>query len=89
MIEAPHMGNTERTLGDLFAEIKDEVLELLQTGHSSVPKCRELCVLKEGRHIWSAGIHILGAAYLLLTLALVGLVAVAFWGVPMHGSFPS
>jgi hypothetical protein len=31
MIEAQHRGNAERSVGDLLAEIRDEVFEFLQT----------------------------------------------------------
>lgn len=84
MIEAPQMENTEPTLGDLLGEIRDEVFEFLQTRvQMLVSEVHENFVYSKKAVIYGVlAVTLLFTAYLLLTLALVGLVAVAFWGSP-------
>ncbi|MGA7770702.1 MAG: phage holin family protein [Candidatus Sulfotelmatobacter sp.] len=84
MIDGQHMGSTERTLGDLLAEIKDEAFEFLQTrAQMLVSEVHENFVSSRKAVIYGVlAFTLLGTGYLLLTLALVGLVALAFWGSP-------
>jgi uncharacterized membrane protein YqjE len=83
-IETQRMRSAERTLDDLLAEIKDEVFEFLQTkAQMFVSEVHENLVYSKKAAIYGVlAFTLLGTGYLLLTLALVGLVAVAFWGSP-------
>jgi hypothetical protein len=91
MIDAQHIGNTERTPGDLLAEIKDEAFEFLQTrAQMLVSEVRDNFVSTRKAVIYGVlAFTLLGTGSLLLTLALVGLVALAFRVVLMPGSFRS
>ena len=72
------------TLAGVVAEIKDETKEFVQTRVEMLKaELREkVATWKSGALLAGVGVLLLGTAYLLLTLALVGLVAVAFWGSP-------
>ena len=72
------------TLAGVVAEIKDETKEFVQTRVQMFKtELREkVASWKSGALLAAVGVLFLGTAYLLLTLALVGLVAVAFWGSP-------
>lgn len=73
-----------RTLADVVAEIKDELKQFVQTRvqmFSSEMK-EKLNRSKSAAIYGGVALVLLATAYLLLTLALVGLVAVAFWGSP-------
>jgi len=72
------------TLAGVVAEIKDETKEFVQTRVQMFKtELREkVATWKSGALLAAVGVLVLGTAYLLLTLALVGLVAVAFWGSP-------
>ena len=73
-----------RTVGEVIAELKDEVKDFVQTRvQMFVSEMREKIRDSKSASIYAAaGIILLGTAYLLLNLALVGLLAVAFWGSP-------
>ena len=73
-----------RTLGDVVADIKNELKEFVETRvqmFSSEMK-EKLSRSKSVAIYGGLALVLLATAYLLLTLALVGLVAVAFWGSP-------
>jgi len=71
-----------RTLADVLSEIKDELKEFLQTRvQMLVSELGEsLKNSKSAAILGGAALFVLATAWLLLNLALVGLVAVAFWG---------
>ncbi len=73
-----------RSVGDVIAEIKEEIKDFAETRvQMFVQEMREtLRKSKRGSIYGGAALILLGTAYLLLNLALVGLVAVAFWGSP-------
>lgn len=73
-----------RTLADVVSEIKDELKEFIQTRVQmfSAEMKEKLSRSKSVALYGGLAALLLGTAYLLLTLALVGLVAVAFWGSP-------
>jgi uncharacterized membrane protein YqjE len=73
-----------RSLGEVVAEIKDELKEFLQTRvQMLISELREAAKnSKSAAILGGAAALLLGTAWLLLNLALVGLVAVAFWGSP-------
>jgi uncharacterized membrane protein YqjE len=73
-----------RTVGEVVAELKQEIKDFVQTrvqmfSNEMRDKMRES---KTAAIYATIGAVLLGTAYLLLNLALVGLVAVAFWGSP-------
>lgn len=73
-----------RTLGEVIAELKEEIKDFAQTrvqmfANEMRDKIRES---KSAAIYVAIGIVLLGTAYLLLNFALVGLIAVAFWGSP-------
>jgi uncharacterized membrane protein YqjE len=72
------------TLAEVIAEIKDEFKEFVQT-RVQMFKAElhdKVTAWKAGAMLAAVGLVFLATAYLLITLALVGLVAVAFWGSP-------
>ena len=71
-----------RTLADVLSEIKDELKEFLQTRvQMLISELGEsLKNSKSAAILGGAALFVLATAWLLLNLALVGLVAVAFWG---------
>ena len=73
-----------RTLGEVVSEVKEEIKDFMQTRlQMFVNEMREKMQNSKKAAVWgAAGLVLLATAYLLLNLALVGLVAVAFWGSP-------
>ena len=67
-----------------MAEIKDELKEFFQTRTQMLrTELREkISTWRTGALLAAVGLVFLSTAYLLLTLALVGLIAEAFWGSP-------
>lgn len=80
--ETRHGERNGRTLADVLSEIKDELKEFLQTRvQMLVSELGEsLKNSKSAAILGGAALFVLATAWLLLNLALVGLVAVAFWG---------
>lgn len=79
-----YAANNGRNLGDVVAEIKDEIKEFLQTRvQMFYSEMREKFKTSASAAAYGiVALVFLATGYLLLTLALVGLVAVAFWGSP-------
>jgi uncharacterized membrane protein YqjE len=84
MSESRYSENHVRSLAAIIAEIKDEVKEFVQTRVEMFKS-----ELRETLNAWKTAVPLaaiavllLATAYLLLTLAVVGLVAVAFWDNP-------
>lgn len=73
-----------RGLAEVISEIKDEVKELLQTRVSMfIGEMREKLNNSKNGAIYAAIALALGAVgFLVLTVALAALIAVAFWGSP-------
>jgi uncharacterized membrane protein YqjE len=84
MNETRYSERNGRRLGEVVAEIKDELKEFLQTRvQMLIAELREAAKNSKSAMIFGgAAALLLGTAWLLLNLALVGLVAVAFWGSP-------
>ncbi|HYL16844.1 MAG TPA: phage holin family protein [Terriglobales bacterium] len=84
MNETRYSERNGRRLGEVVAEIKDELKEFLQTRvQMLIAELREAAKNSKSAVIFGgAAALLLGTAWLLLNLALVGLVAVAFWGSP-------
>lgn len=83
----PHTNG--RSLTDVVAEIRHEVADFTQTRAAMA-----VSEIRENLRTWkSASTHIalaallLGTAYILVTVALVALVAAAFWANPLHWFF--
>jgi uncharacterized membrane protein YqjE len=76
--------NNGRTLSQVIAEIKDETKEFVQTRVSMfVSEMREKTAHSKSAAIYGAiGLALLWTGFLMLTLCLVALVTVAFWGSP-------
>ena len=89
MNEAAHVRNHERSIGGVVAEIKDELIDFIQTRvrmfkselHETVATFKRIVPMA------AIAIILLTTGYVLLTLAVVGLVAVAFWNNPYHWFF--
>jgi uncharacterized membrane protein YqjE len=73
-----------RSLTEVILEIRGEVSEFVQTRSQLLAaELRERLANSGKAAVYGAiAIVLLGTGFLLLTLALVGLVAVAFWGSP-------
>ena len=73
-----------RSLSSVVSELKDEVKEFVDTRvQLAKSELREnMAGLRRGVPLAIVALVLLGTGYLLLTLAIVGLVAVAFWGSP-------
>ena len=72
------------TLAEVVRDIKDELKEFIQT-RTQMLKAEmqeKISNWKTGAILAAIGLVFLGTAYLFLSLALVGLVVVAFWGSP-------
>jgi uncharacterized membrane protein YqjE len=72
------------TLAEVVGDIKDELKEFIQT-RSQMLKAEmkeKISNWKTGALLAAIGLVFLSTAYLFLSLALVGLVVVAFWGSP-------
>ena len=73
-----------RSVSEVIAELKEEIKDFVQTRvklftNEMRQKIRDS---KSAAILAAIGVILLGTAYLLLNLALVGLLAVAFWGSP-------
>jgi uncharacterized membrane protein YqjE len=79
----------ERSLGEVLSEIRSEVIEFIDTRLQMLrTELQEAAkTIKRAAPSMVAGLVLLGTAYILLTLALVALVAVAFWNNPYHWFF--
>jgi len=79
----------ERSLGEVLSEIRSEVIEFIDTRLQMLrTEMQEAAkTIKRAAPSMVAGLVLLGTAYILLTLALVALVAVAFWNSPYHWFF--
>ena len=84
MNETRYAENHTRNLAAIIAEIKDEIKDFVQTRVAMFKS-----ELRETLDAWKTAVPLAGiavlllvTAYLLLTLAVVGLVAVAFWDNP-------
>jgi uncharacterized membrane protein YqjE len=84
MNETRYAENHVRSLAAIVAEIKDEIKDFVQT---RVEMFRS--EMRETLNAWKTAVPLaaiavlfLATAYLMLTLAVVGLVAVAFWDNP-------
>lgn len=84
MNEPRYAERQERSLGEVVVEIKEELKEFLQTRvQILIAELREAVKnSKSGTILGGTAALLLGTAWLLLNLALVGLIAVAFWGSP-------
>jgi len=73
-----------RTLAEVLAETRDEIKDFIQTRvQLLVSEMKEKAAKSKSAAILGAIAAVLGiTAFLLLTLAGVGLIAVAFWGSP-------
>jgi hypothetical protein len=89
MNEFKSVGTDERTLAGLIVEIRDEIQEFLQTRVVMLKSEFQETVRAFQAAAPSAllALVLLGSAYLLFTLGLVGLIAVAFWNNPYHWFF--
>jgi len=79
----------ERSLGEVLSEIRSEVIEFIDTRLQMLrTEMQEAAkTIKRAAPSMVAGLVLLATAYILLTLALVALVAVAFWNNPYHWFF--
>jgi uncharacterized membrane protein YqjE len=84
MNETKYSENHVRSLAAIIAEIRDEVKDFVQTRVEMFKsEVREtLDAWKTAVPLAAIAVLLLATAYLLLTLAVVGLVAVAFWENP-------
>jgi uncharacterized membrane protein YqjE len=79
----------ERSVADVLMEIKDELRDFIETRYELFrSELNEgLSTLKSAAPLAIAALILFGTAYLLLTLALVAVIAVAFWNSPYHWFF--
>lgn len=84
MHETRYVDTNERSLADVIGEIKDEVKEFMQTRVSMfVAEMREKLKNSKSGAIYAGVALALGwMGFIMLSLALAALVAVAFWGSP-------
>lgn len=84
MPDTRYVETNERSLAELISEIKEEVKEFVQTRVSMfVAEMREKVNNSKNGAIFAGIALMLGwAGFLLLSVALAALVAVAFWGSP-------
>jgi len=89
MNETAYSRKHERSLGSLAAEIKGELTEFIQTRVQMFKaELREtIATFKQAVPMAMLAIALLATAYILLTLAFVGVVAVAFWNNPYRWFF--
>jgi uncharacterized membrane protein YqjE len=73
-----------RSLGEVISEIKEELKDFMQTRlQMLISELREAIKNSKSAAIFGgAAVLLLGTSWLLINLAIVGLVAVAFWGSP-------
>jgi uncharacterized membrane protein YqjE len=84
MSDATYRVHEERSLAGIIAEIRDELKEFIQTRVQLFQsELKETAAsVKVALPLVIVATTLLATGYLLLTLALVGLVAVAFWNNP-------
>lgn len=84
MPDTRYVETNERSLAELISEIKEEVKEFVQTRVSMfVAEMREKVNNSKSGAVFAGIALMLGwAGFLLLSVALAALVAVAFWGSP-------
>lgn len=84
MPDTRYVDTNGRSLGEVISEIKQEVKEFLQTRVSMfVAEMREKISNSKTGAIYGGVALVLGSAgFLMLSVALAALVAVAFWGSP-------
>jgi hypothetical protein len=89
MNEANARENHERSLAELIMEIRDEIRDIIQTRLDIVRSgFRETVATFKAVASWALlALVLLSSAYFLFMLALVGLIAVAFWNNPYHWFF--
>jgi uncharacterized membrane protein YqjE len=79
----------EKPLSEVLSEIRNEVVEFLDTRlqmlRSEMQETAQ--IVKRAAPSMVAGITLLATSYILFTLAIVALVAVAFWSSPYHWFF--
>jgi uncharacterized membrane protein YqjE len=79
----------ERSVADVLMEIKDELRDFVETRYELFrSELNEgLSTVKSAAPLAVAAAIFFATAYLLLTLALVAVIAVAFWSSPYHWFF--
>src|SRR5207248_2213783 len=79
----------ERSVADVVGEMKDELKDFLETRYEVFRSEMQegLRTVKSAAPLAAAAVVFLATAYVLLTLALVALIAVAFWSSPYHWFF--
>jgi uncharacterized membrane protein YqjE len=89
MNETSYARNHERSIGSVAAEIRDELKDFIQTRvRMFKAELREtLATFKQAVPMAIVAIVLLATAYILLTLAVVGVVAVTFWNNPYRWFF--
>jgi uncharacterized membrane protein YqjE len=89
MNETAYPRYRERSLGSVAGEIKEELKEFIQTRVQMFrAELQEtLATFRKAVPMALIAIVLLATAYILLTLAVVGLVAVAFWNNPYRWFF--
>ncbi len=87
--DTEHVGSQGPSLATVIAEIKNEIKDFVQTRVQMFKSelQEKTSAWKSGAMLATGAVVLLGTAYLLLTLALVGLLAVAFWGSVYHWFF--
>ena len=89
MNENRYAENHTKNLAAIIAELKDEIKDFVQTRVELFKsEVREtLDAWKTAVPLAAAAVVLLATAYLLLTIAVVAVVAVAFWSNPYHWFF--
>ena len=89
MNENRYAENHSKNLAEIIAELKDEIKDFVQTRLELFKsEVREtLDAWKTAVPLAAVAVVLLVTAYLLLTIAVVALVAVAFWNNPYHWFF--
>jgi len=89
MNENRYAENHSKNLAEIIAELKDEIKDFVQTRVELLKsEVREtLDAWKTAVPLAAAAVVLLVTAYLLLTIAVVAVVAVAFWNNPYHWLF--
>ena len=89
MNENRYAENHTKNLAAIIAELKDEITDFVQTRLELFKsEVREILdAWKTAVPLAAAAVVLLATAYLLLTIAVVAVVAVAFWSNPYHWFF--
>ena len=87
--DTEHVENHGPSFGRVMAEIRDEIRDFVQTRVQMLRSelQEKISVWKAGTALAAAAVVLLATAYLLLTISLVCLVAVAFWASVYHWFF--